>query len=119
MEKVQKRAVALVSRLKEKDYEGRLGDSNGTTVSLCGTTLTERCHRAEMQMVHKIMRAESRLDPETLFKGAADSGRETRLAADLLNTKPASGRLENRRQFFKLRVTNNWNRIVPAEMKRK
>jgi hypothetical protein len=43
----------------KKKYEGRLKE-------LILATLTERHHRANMQMVHKIMRAESRLTPRDM-----------------------------------------------------
>jgi ribonuclease P/MRP protein subunit RPP40 len=109
LENVQKRAVGMVSGLKERRYEERLRE-------LRLTTLAERRHRADMQMVHKLMMNENGLDHNTWFERAADSGRATRLTADPLNIKPKSGRLEIRRNFFTIRVIEEWNRI-PANIK--
>jgi hypothetical protein len=109
LENVQKRAVGMVSGLKERRYEERLRE-------LRLTTLAERRHRADMQMVHKLMMNENGLDHNTWFERAADSGRATRLTADPLNIKPKSGRLEIRRNFFTIRVIDEWNRI-PANIK--
>jgi hypothetical protein len=59
---------------------------------------------------------ENGLDHNTWFERAADSGGATRLTADPLNIKPKRGRLEVRRNFFTVRVIDEWNRI-PANIK--
>ncbi len=64
----------------QQDYEGKL-----KVIGL--TTLQERRHRADMQMVHKLMKGENRLDPRIWFERAADSGRATRITADPMNIK--------------------------------
>ncbi len=80
------------------------------------TTLEERHHEADMHMVHKIMHAESGLEPGTWFKRAGNAPHMTRNGADPFNIKAKTGRLEVRRQFFSMRVINDWNNI-PADMK--
>jgi hypothetical protein len=109
LERVQRRAVRMVSGIAAKEYEGQLRE-------LGMTTLEERRHQADMHMVHKIMHAESGLDPATWFERAETATHATRRAADLLNIKAKYGRLEVRRNFFTLRVISNWNNI-PAELK--
>ncbi len=61
--------------LAQQDYEGRLKEQNLTT-------LTEKRHSAEMHTVHKILKAEDRIDPRAWFEMA------TRVTADQLNIKP-------------------------------
>ncbi len=59
LERIQKRAVRMVSGLRAVEYEQRLEE-------LSLSTLEERRHQADMQMVHKIMHKESGLDPPDL-----------------------------------------------------
>jgi ribonuclease P/MRP protein subunit RPP40 len=110
LERVQKRAVGMVSGLQNHEYEERL-------VELGMTTLAERRHRADMHMVHKILKNENSLDHTIWFEKAVESGRATRITADPLNIKPKAGRLEVRRNFFTVRVIDDWNRI-PSNIKR-
>jgi hypothetical protein len=111
LEKVQRRAVSMVSGLQEREYEERLKE-----VGL--TSLAERRHRADMQMVHKIMKNENGLSSTTWFEKAQNARRATRITADPLNIKPNTGRLEIRRNFFSIRVIDDWNRI-PKDIKNK
>ncbi len=107
LERVQRRAVGMISGLHQKDYEGKLKE-----IGL--TLLKEQRHCTNMQMVQKRLKGENRLDPEVWFECAVDSGRATRITADPLNINPGLGRLELRQNFLTLRV-NEWNRI-PAEI---
>jgi hypothetical protein len=111
LERVQKRAVKMVSGLRETEYSMRLKE-------LGLATLEERRHRADMQMVHKIMHGESGLEPGTWFERAGDEVHATRSGADPLNIKNKTGRLEIRKNFFSMRVISDWNRI-PAEIKQR
>jgi ribonuclease P/MRP protein subunit RPP40 len=79
-------------------------------------TLEERRHRADMQMVHKIMHGESRLESSTWFELADGTAHTTRSGADPLNIRNKTRRLEIKRQFFSVRVNSDWNKI-PAEIK--
>jgi Reverse transcriptase (RNA-dependent DNA polymerase) len=55
LEKVQKRAVGMVSGLRSHDYEGRLRE-------LGLTTLEERRHQADMLLMFKLSRGDGKLD---------------------------------------------------------
>ena len=109
LEKVQQRAVRQVSGLQGLTYEEKLKE-----LGIC--TLEERRHRADMAMVHRILSEEDTMAAE-LFEMAAAGGRRTRVAADPLNVVVKHGRLNIRKNFFSIRVTEPWNN-VPAEIKR-
>jgi ribonucleases P/MRP protein subunit RPP40 len=109
LEKIQQRAVKMVSGLRAVTYVERLRE-------LGLTTLEERRHQADMAMVHKILHGQGGLNPETWFE-RADNARNTRSAADPFNIKKKNGRLEVRRNFFAIRVIEQWN-AIPAEMKK-
>jgi hypothetical protein len=109
LEKVQRRAVRMVSGLKSRDYEDRLRELNLTT-------LEERRHRADMLQMYKIVHAGDSLDKATWFRPHTEAAR-TRLRADPLNVRPNHGRLEIRRNFFSVRAGDCWN-AVPAHIKR-
>ena len=109
LEKVQKKAVGMVSGLISHSYEDRLKE-------LGLQTLEERRHQADMHMMHKIMHGGGGLDHNTWFTRASDSGRATRSAADPLNVIVKSGRLDIRSKFFSVRVSGQWN-AVPMDMK--
>ena len=109
LEKIQRRAVAIVSGLVRKQYEERLKE-------LSLQTLEERRHQANMHMVHKIIHGGGGLDYNTWSEKASDSVRPTRTSTDPLNVKLNNGRLEVRRNFFSVRVAGQWN-SVPSHLK--
>jgi hypothetical protein len=109
LERVQQRAVKMVSGLSGTTYEERLQE-------LRLPTLDERRHQADMCMVHKIMHGHGGLEASTWFE-AANVQRSMRSAAGPLNIKIKHGRLELRRKFFTERVAADWNDI-PADLKR-
>jgi hypothetical protein len=93
LEKVQKRAVAMVSGLRSRDYEDRLKE-------LGMTTLEERRHQGDM-----------------LYKFKTTTGQwHTCQYTDLLNVRPNHRRLEVWRNFFSVWAGNLWNQ-VPASKK--
>ena len=110
LEKVQKKAIGMVTGLRENDYLPRLKE-------LELETLEERRHQADMVMMHKVMHGVGGLDHATWFEKANVSNRVTRVAADDLNVKLKHGRLEMRRNFFSVRAAKAWNE-VPAIIKR-
>jgi ribonuclease P/MRP protein subunit RPP40 len=97
LEKVQQRAVKMVSGLKSNIYEERLRELNLPT-------LLERRHQADMAMVHKILHGKGGLDHTTWFEKAEDGLRTTRSTADPYNLRVKHGRLDPRRNFFSIRV---------------
>ena len=109
LEKVQKKAIGMVSGLSGRDYETRLKE-------LGLQTLEERRHQADMCTVHKLMHGVGGVDYRTWFEKASDSERVTRVAADSLNVKVKNGRLDLRKNFFSVRASGRWNE-VPKEMK--
>ncbi len=68
-------------------------------------------------MVHKILHGRGGLDYNTWFEKAENGPRATRSIGDLYNLKVKHGRLDQRRNFFSIRVIEDWNRI-PADVKR-
>ena len=110
LEKVQKRAINMVSGLRSQEYEARLRE-------LELTTLKERRHQADMAMVHRIITGKDNVDPAEWFSPASDNARVTRVAADPLNVKVTHGRLETRKNFFSVRVTQQWN-TIPCDIKK-
>ena len=109
LEKVQRRAVGMVSGLAARDYEERLRE-------LGHTTLEERRHQLDMQQVHRILVGKDKVRSETWFKMASDIERVTRAAADPLNLRIPAPRLEVRKNFFSQRVPECWNKI-PQDLK--
>ena len=110
LERVQMKAVAMVSGLTSREYEARL-------VELGLLSLEERRHQADMCLMHKIMHGIGGLHHENWFERAGDNARVTRVAADSLNVKVKSGRLELRRNFFSVRVSAQWN-LIPSHIKK-
>ena len=110
LEKVQRKAIGMVSGLAGRDYEARLKE-------LGLQTLEERRHQADMCTVHKLMHGVGGVDYGTWFDRASDSERVTRVAADILNVKVKNGRLDLRKNFFSVRASTCWN-AVPQELKR-
>ena len=111
LEKVQMRAVNMVSGLSGRTYDKKL-------LELGLVTLEERRHQIDMVQTFKILKGVDKVNRDTWFKSAGDSGRDTRLAADPYNLRVPAARTEMRRTFFSQRVPNAWNRI-PAEIKAK
>ena len=109
LEKVQQRAIKMISGLKAKEYADRLKE-------LEMTSLEERRHQADMTMVYKDLTGKDQVDPTEWFTMAGEAARATRATADPLNIKVKHGRLEVRRNFFTIRVTEQWNR-VPRDIK--
>jgi hypothetical protein len=109
LEKVQKRAVGMVSGLRSRDYEERLKE-----IGL--TTLEERRHRADMLQMYQIMHGGDSLDSGIWFRPHTAAA-NTRLRSDALNVRPNHGRLEIRRNFFSVRAGDCWN-AIPASIKR-
>ena len=101
LERVQMKAVAMVSGLVSQEYEARL-------MELSLLSLAERRHQADMCLMRKILHGIGGLHHQTWFERASDSDRVTRVAADGMNVKVKSGRLELRRNFFSVRVPCQW-----------
>ena len=105
LEKVQMRAVRMVSGLEGKTYEERLSE--------CGlTTLEDRRMRGDMIEVFKILHGLEDVEKSTWFKMAMEGASyTTRNTGHPLNiTKPRCN-LDLRKQFFSVRCCDPWNKL--------
>jgi hypothetical protein len=109
-QKVQRRAVGIVSGLRSQDYEGRLRE-------LLLTTLEERRHQADMLLMYKLPRGDGQLGEAGWFRPLLPAVARMRRHADPLNVQPIHGRLEIRRNLFAVRAGEPWN-AVPGSIKR-
>ena len=114
LEKVQRRAIRMVSGLKGKTYEERLKE-------LGLTTLEARRERGDMIEVFKILTGKEDVDPGAWFT-LAQGGRqaaETRNSKGFLNLiKPVVVKqLQLREKFFSVRVVDPWN-VLPDVVKK-
>jgi ribonucleases P/MRP protein subunit RPP40 len=107
LEKVQRKAVGMVSGLRGQDYAAKL-----TELRL--TTLSERRHQADMLMMFKLMHGYGQLDEESWFAPPPPAAARMRRHADPLNVRPNHGRLELRRNAFSVRAGEAWNLVPPA-----
>ena len=107
LEKVQKRAIRMVSNLKGKTYEERLVEANMTT-------LETRRYRGDLIQMYKIMTGKDDVDPNIWFKTMAEnrgSGIGTRQVTGLHNVLPQESHSQTRRNFFSQRVVAPWNAL--------
>jgi hypothetical protein len=110
LERVQRKAVTMVSGLRGREYEERLRE-------LRMTTLEERRHQADMLHMYKLCSGKLGQDRADWFRPPTEAAARTRHYADPLNVRPNHGRLEIRRNFFTVRAGEPWN-MVPGSIKR-
>ena len=106
LEKIQIRAVRLVTGLKGQSYEERLAE-------LDMFSLEERRHQADMIQVFKIVNGHDHVDGTQWFRHVSGELHLTRAAGDSLNLVQSRSRLDLRRHFFSQRVVEHWNRVPP------
>jgi hypothetical protein len=106
LEKVQKRAVSMVSGLEGHDYEDRLKE-------LGLDTLEERRLQIDMTQVYKVLNGKNKVNSDTWFASLAATEHATRVATDPLNLRPRvpAPRLV-RKHFFTQQVPSN--RVISA-----
>lgn len=107
LEKIQRRAISMVSGLGGQSYEEKLK-------SLHLTTLRERRHRADMAQVFKILTGRDKVKSETWFRKADEQQRRARGAAHEHSLRASRVRLDVRKNFFSQRVVDDWNQIPDA-----
>jgi hypothetical protein len=110
LERVQRRAVRMVSGLKGVSHEEKLKE-------LGLQSLAERRHQADMHMVHRIMHGDSGLRATTWFGPQQTASQNTRSVTDQFHIRHGTGRLEIRRNFFSVRVISEWNSI-PQDLRK-
>ncbi len=106
LEKVQIRAVKMVTGLEGQTYEERLAE-------LGMFSLAERRHQADMIQVFKIVHGYDHVDSAHWFKHVSGDIHSTRATRDSLNLAQSRSRLDLRRNFFSQRVVEHWNRVPP------
>ena len=107
LEKVQRRAVKMVSNMKGRSYEEMLAEAGMTTLE------TRRLRGDQIQM-YKIMSGKDDVNQNIWFKTMADNrgtGVGTRQATGLYNVLPQKSQSQNRTNFFSLRVVAPWNAL--------
>jgi ribonucleases P/MRP protein subunit RPP40 len=106
LEKMQERAVKVVSGLKGTNYQERLAE-------LKMPSLADRITKAEMCLTYKLLSDSDKQFSEQWFERAANRG-TTRMAAGTNNLVPKRGNHDYRRGFFSLKVVDKWNRLPDA-----
>ena len=119
MEKVQRRLVKMISDKKGDTYEERL-----KSVGL--TSLVERRERGDLIEAFKTIKGFNRVDRDQWFQFRNhEETRATRSTVSVTNGEQTtrndvlfkeSVRLDSRKNFFTVRVTNKWNDL-PEEIK--
>ena len=103
LEKVQERAMRMISNLKGRSYQDRLKE-----VGI--TTLEERRRRGDMIAAYRILTGKDLVSPDKWFQMARQTG--TRQSTGYLSLeKPGLGKLEFRRNQFSQRVSGDWNSL--------
>ena len=104
LERVQKRAVRMISGLEGTTYDDRLKEPNLQT-------LESRRKRSDMVQTYKIVNKIDRVDPSTWFQLVGTETRTTRNLAYPKNLTCKRSRTEIRKNFFSMRVPDEWNRL--------
>ena len=107
LEKVQRRALGMVSNMRGRTYEDRLVEAGLTT-------LVDRRVRGDMIETYKIMSGKERLDPRSVLELVGDgAGARTRHAAGVhpLREQSVRPKLDIRRHTFSQRVVGTWNSL--------
>ena len=105
LEKVQRRAIGMVSNLRGRNYKARLEEVGMLS-------LEERRVRGDMIATYKIMSGKDKVDPGLLFqRGGERQGPRTRGDARVHSIRQVGARLDIRRYFFSHRVVSLWNSL--------
>ena len=112
LERVQRRAVGMVTNWRGRTYEARLAEVGMTT-------LEDRRARGDMIATYKVLSGKDRVEPSLLF-GLPENGTglQTRRAAGVhpIRTQLVKPKLDIRRNSFSQRVVTPWN-ALPARVK--
>ena len=106
LEKVQRRAVGMVTNVKGKSYEEKLADMGMST-------LEERRKRGDLIQMFRIMTGKDKVDLSTWFTPAEarEGALSTRLVTGCLNVEKMRGKKEVRNNFWSVRVIDTWNSL--------
>ena len=110
MEKVQKKAVGMISGLRGENYIEKCKELKLDTLRL-------RRDKQDLQEMFKIMNGTGSLNPDDLFrKPEIRTGVATRTADDPHYLQIPRTELEIRKNSFTVRIIEKWN-ALPHEMK--
>ena len=110
IEKVQIKAVGMISGLKGENYEEKLKE-------LGLQSLEDRRVRFDMIETYKTIHGLNHLNKNKFFDFAAErSERTTRLTEDPLNLRAKNSNTDIRKKFWSQRVIRPWNEL-PREVK--
>ena len=111
LEKVQKRAVGMISGLVGGSYEEKLAE-----IGL--TTLEQRRIRGDMIQTWKIVHRADNVDRSIWFKMTAgeEAVHRTRLAGDRTKMVKPSSKYKLRENFYSIRICDGWNDL-PREVR--
>ena len=105
LERVQRRALRMVSNLQGRTYEDRLAEVGMTS-------LEDRRVRGDMITTYRIFTGRDKVDPGLFFDMVADGeGLRTRRGTGVFNIRVTNDRLDIRRNSFSQRVANTWNSL--------
>ena len=109
LEKVQERAVKMVSGLQSNNYKDRLKE-------LGLQSLEDRRVRGDMIQVWKILHNYDNLNKNEFFEPVNQNIQATRLRTVSLNLQKKRVETDIRKFSFSSRVTDHWN-VLPVSMK--
>lgn len=110
LERVQERAIGMVSGLQSSTYPDRLQE-------LGLQSLADRRERFDMIQTYKFLNSVDNVDPTIWFQ-TVNSNRQnpTRLTSCPVNIVPQRCNLDIRKNFFSQRIVTKWNSL-PSEVK--
>ena len=107
LERVQRRAVGMVTNWRGRTYEDRLSEVGMTS-------LEDRRLRGDMIATYKILSGKDKVDPSLLFDlPAVGPGSRTRVTVGVhpIRAQAVRPRLDIRRNTFSQRVVSTWNSL--------
>ena len=107
LEKVQRRAVGMVTNLQRGTYEERLAEAGMLS-------LEDRRERGDMIATYKILSGKDKVEPGVIFGLGGDGpGPRTRQAAGThhIQKQAVQPKLDIRRNSFSQRVVSTWNSL--------
>jgi hypothetical protein len=109
LEKVQRRAISMISGLRSQQKEEKLRE-------LGLSTLEERRHQLDTTQTFQILKGVDNVNSTWFTPASEEQVRVKRMAADPLNVRQQASRLDIRKQFYSQRVVDGWNK-VPTDIK--
>ena len=105
IEKVQMRAVKMISGLTGVTYEEKC-------IELGLERLEDRRRKQDLLQTYKIFSGKDKVRPDTLFtRTGSQPDRNTRFYSDPLNITVKRSRLEIRKHSYAIRVAEDWNSL--------